>query len=391
MDNFLILLFILLPVASFSGWFIGQQSKNKRYSNKINNVNPDYLRGINYLLDDKQDKAIDLFVKVIDVDEGTIELHLTLGNLFRKKGEVEKAIKLHQNILAKPDLEPEQRTKVVYELGCDFMSSGLLDRAEGLFAELIDGKTLVQDSELKLLSIYEKEKEWQKAIDVGCRLAKFDTKKFYPQIAHYYCELLDSEMNGFTQAKLDATIQKAYAYDKKSVRARLLECEVYLRRGRCEKAIEVYLQIEKQDKTFLPVAITSIYKCMDKLESKEQRDKLLNNFKKEQTCTSALVELTRYLYSNNAEPEAKEILLKRLHKKPSLRILNEWVKIELVNSTDKNKKSIEIISKMLSSYLASLSQFKCMHCGYKSNVLEWQCPTCQAWGTVKPVFGVSGE
>jgi lipopolysaccharide biosynthesis regulator YciM len=264
MDNFLILLFILLPVASFSGWFIGQQSKNKRYSNKINNVNPDYLRGINYLLDDKQDKAIDLFVKVIDVDEGTIELHLTLGNLFRKKGEVEKAIKLHQNILAKPDLEPEQRTKVIYELGCDFMSSGLLDRAEGLFAELIDGKTLVLESELKLLSIYEKEQEWQKGIDIGCRLAKIDTKKFYPQIAHYYCELLDSEMNGFTQAKLDATIQKAYAYDKKSVRARLLEGDVYLRRGCCEKAIEVYLQIEKQDKTFLPVAITTIYKCMDK-------------------------------------------------------------------------------------------------------------------------------
>ncbi len=391
MDSWLQIFFLLLPVAFVSGWLVARKSSKKIKLNQKININPNYLKGINYLLDEKQDKAIELFLSMLDVDTDTIELHLTLGHLFRRKGEVDKAIQLHQNILAKPELDTKQRARVVYELGCDFMSSGLLDRAEGLFNDLIEGKNLVQKSEINLLDIYEKEKEWEKAIDIGCRLAKYDTKKYYPRIAHYYCELLDEGLKTFTNAKMDITIQKAFAYDKKSVRARILEGDIFVKRGQYEKAIEVYLHIEKDDKALLPLVIKSVFYCIHNLDNKKYKEKLLKMFASDATCTSALIALTNYVHIQKNENDAKSLLLKRLTERPSLRVLNEWIKFELINSTDKNKKSIELIHKMLNDYLLQLSQFKCTQCGYKSNVVEWQCPTCKNWGVIKPVYGVSGE
>ncbi len=386
-----ITLAVLLPVAYLFGWLLARKQYSKKQEENSVSFNPEYLRGLNYLLDEQQDKAIELFVKLLDVDDATIELHLTLGSLFRRKGETDKAIRLHQNILARPDLDAPKRAIVIYELACDFMASGLLDRAESLFIDLLEDKALVSKSEASLLNIYEKEKEWHNAIEMASRLAKYNSKKYYPQIAHYYCELLSEGMGTNRSSEQDSIIQKAYSYDPRSVRVRYLEGKMLIERGHYKKAITVFLQIEKQDHDFFPIVVSDIFYALDNLGQTEKTETIIREFKTKYCCTSAVLALTRYLFSLQRDDEAKEYLLDNLVKHPSLRLLNEWVKLELKSCGDNNKQSIKIIYDMLDNYLESLSQFKCSTCGYKSNVLEWQCPSCQSWGSVKPVYGVSGE
>ena len=185
-------LWLLLPLAAASGWLAGWYGKRRRESvAAADDLRSNYFKGINYLLNEQPDKAIEAFIKVLEVDSETVETHLALGNLYRRRGEVDRAIRIHQNLIARPNLESEQRSEALLELGHDYLSAGLLDRAENLLQELADGGDYRVQALRQLIDIYEQEKDWSKAIACGHLLEKVTGNHLSPVIAHYQCELAE--------------------------------------------------------------------------------------------------------------------------------------------------------------------------------------------------------
>src|SRR3972149_1945846 len=184
------LLWLLLPLAAASGWFVARLEQKRRVQKSLD-LPSAYFTGLNFLLNEQPDKAIEVFIRVLEVNSDTVETHLALGNLFRRRGEVERAIRIHQNLIARPTLDKEQRSHALMELGQDYFKAGLFDRAENLFLELAEIQAHSEQALKLLLHIYQQEKEWEKAIDVTRKLAPITGKIMDENIAHFYCELAD--------------------------------------------------------------------------------------------------------------------------------------------------------------------------------------------------------
>ncbi len=202
------LLLLLLPIAAVSGWYGGYKHKSSA-AQKPNFLPRDYFIGLKYLIDEQPDKAVDIFIKMLEVNSDTVETHLALGGLFRRRGEVNRAIRIHQNLIARPQLVKGQRVQALSELAQDYMRAGVLDRAENLFLELLELDKGNEANFRYLLHIYEQQKDWEQAITIARKLHNMQ-----PAIAHYYCELGDHK--------------KALLMDKNCVRATLLQGAMHI-------------------------------------------------------------------------------------------------------------------------------------------------------------------
>src|SRR5215510_12273768 len=197
-----------------------------------------YFKGLNFLLNEQTDKAIEAFIEVVKVDPQTVELHFALGSLFRRRGEVERAIRMHENLLGRADLAPEQKLVALYELAQDYLKAGLLDRAEEMFLKL-EGTSYEQSALKFLLEIYEQEKDWMKAIDASHRMDAVTGHSSQREIAHFYCELGQSEMT-------HSRPERARAY--------LLLGDLAVQQSKVMEAIASWKRIEGQNPAYLPLA-----------------------------------------------------------------------------------------------------------------------------------------
>jgi len=185
---FLPLLALLLPLAAFSGWYIGRRSSERSRRVGVSELSSSYFRGLNYLLNEQPDKAIEAFIEVVKVDPETVELHFALGSLFRRRGEYDRAIRMHQHLLERADLAPEQRAAAVFELGQDYLKAGILDRAEEVFQKLSDGSQ-AGEARRFLLEIFQQEKDWEKAVSMAKRLELETGQSRAKETANFLCEL----------------------------------------------------------------------------------------------------------------------------------------------------------------------------------------------------------
>jgi len=221
-SNWILILFLLLPVAYISGWLVATKKSAKSTKHKEGRFSPEYFKGLNYILDEKTDKAIEIFIKLSELDSETIETHLALGNLFRQRGEVDRAIRIHQNIMDKPTLTRRLHSQVLLELAIDYFKLGILDRSEKLFLELVSTKIFLVEALSYLLEIYQHENEWQKAIDIARNLEITTENSFGKSVAQFYCELaeIDSSANDIESAKKN--LKSALMADQKCVRASII-------------------------------------------------------------------------------------------------------------------------------------------------------------------------
>src|SRR5277367_1878657 len=156
---------LLVFVSLAAAWYLGYQARHKRIVEQKSNLPRDYLVGLNFLLNEETDKAVDIFIKMLEVDSDTVETHLAVGKLFRRRGEVDRAIRIHQNLIARPQLERVYREQSLFELGQDYLSAGMLDRAEKIFLELLNGSSHSAQALRTLIDIYQQEKDWEKAVE----------------------------------------------------------------------------------------------------------------------------------------------------------------------------------------------------------------------------------
>ncbi len=374
---------LLLPLAAASGWYLAlRQSKTKDAAN----LNPDYLRGLSYLVDEDADKAIEVFVKLLEVDNETIETHLALGNLFRRQGEVDRALRIHQNLVARPGLEPVHRNKAYYELGSDYLRAGVLDRAEQLFRELADKGILLDKTLPGLVTIYEQERDWEKAIEACRRLEPVQGHSLRPITAQYYCEMAeDARRQRKDMAEVMGYLQKALHESRDCVRASMMEGALEEKAGRHKEAIRAYRRVLKQDPEFLGEILEPLERCYEALQDHAQWRKELEDMTQYFDGAAPHIALARALIQAGQEHAAIDYLSGFLQNQPSWTGFYHLLDMARSASAEGLSSPLEGVRSTLQHMIEVSGRYHCSSCGFEGRTLHWQCPRCKHWNTIAPL------
>ncbi|MCB1745891.1 MAG: lipopolysaccharide assembly protein LapB [Gammaproteobacteria bacterium] len=381
----------LLPVAALSGWYYGRRDLERKRGTRASGMSSDYFRGLNYLLEDRPDKAIEVFLKVLEVESETVETHLALGNLFRRRGEVDRAIRIHQNLVARPQLEFEHRSTALFELGLDYMRSGLLDRAESLFKELLDLGAHQRQAIGHLVDIYQQERDWAKALEYTERLEKLANRDLAPRRAHYLCEQAEQLIADGNAEDASDKLRAALAIDPNCVRASLMQAGLAMTVGAYEAAIRHLDAIERQDLAFLPEAIPSLVECYRQLGRLDDLRAHLEHLCDLRTGTTPVLTLTRILDEAGRSAEAKARLVAEIDPRPTVRGIDRLVDYALAGASGEARENLLLLKKLTNALIANKASYTCSNCGFRGRSLHWQCPSCQSWNTIKPLHGLEGE
>lgn len=377
--------FLLLPVAAASGWFAGfRQQHNEKIgeSKKQPRIPADYLIGLNYLIDDNHDKAIDVFIKMLDVNDDTVETHLALGSLFRKRGEVDRAIRIHQNIIARPNLKAEERIRALSELGQDYLRAGFLDRAESIFLEMTTSSSDQNLSYNYLLSIYQLQKDWENAIKIAKKMESKDNN-LNCDIAHYYCELAEVAWQKSLASEAEGYLKKALSHDKNCVRASILYGDDAMRKGDYKKALGFYTKVEEQDPDALVLVLASLVKCYESLGKEEELVDYLKKCLKSGVQTALILTLAEKIKKLYGSEDAYSFLLQQIPRCISWTSAHYLLRFYLADSESDVQKKLAFLEKVFAELLEKEPNYRCVHCGFAGKMFYWQCPSCRAWGSLQ--------
>lgn len=386
------LLWLLLPVAAASGWFAARRSADgARAGPGRKDLSSDYFRGLNYLLNEQPDKAIEVFIRMVEIDSETVETHLALGNLFRRRGEVDRAIRIHQNLIARPTLSREQRTQALLELGEDYMRAGLFDRAENLLLELIELGAHKARALQHLVDIYQQEQDWDKAITTCRRLEETTGHSMHHVIAQYYCELADRADHDGEPGQAIQMIKRALSFDRNCVRASIMLGAREAKSQDFKSAIRAYKRVGEQDIEFLPEIIEPLHECYRLIGNTGAMQTYLHDIIRRYHGTSPMLALAEQIREQDGDRAAADFVTEQLRKRPSVRGLNWLIDLSLRHSTGEAKDNLLILHDLTSKLLEGRPVYECRKCGFAGKALHWQCPSCKAWNSVKPIQGVAGE
>ncbi|MDO9372517.1 MAG: lipopolysaccharide assembly protein LapB [Gammaproteobacteria bacterium] len=384
-------LWLLLPVAAASGWWAARSDALRRGTRSDFNLSSHYFKGLNYLLNEQPDKAIEVFIRVLEVDNDTVETHLALGNLFRRRGETDRAIRIHQNLIARPTLSRAQRTQALLELGQDYMRAGLLDRAESLFQELLELDDHVVPALRQLVDIYQQEKDWDKAIATTQRLATSTGQRVNHVLAQYRCELAEQARADGDTARAVRMIEHALEEDTGCVRASLLQGELAMEAGDYAAAISAYRRVEQQDADYLSEVLEPLTACCNALGQREELIDYLQQAYARHGGITLMLTLAGLLRAQYGDAQAAEFITRQLHTLPSVRGLSQLIEIKLATSQGEMRDNLLLFQELAAPLLRDRPAYSCRHCGFTGKSLHWQCPGCKHWNTVKPIQGVEGE
>ena len=388
----LYLLWLLLPVAALSGWWVAaRRSSARNYGRRATDFSSDYFEGLNYLLNEQPDKAIEVFIRMVEVDSETVDTHFALGNLFRRRGEVDRAIRIHQNLIARPTLSREQRTQALFELGADYMRAGVFDRAESLFIELIEMNAHVVPALRHLVDIYQQEKDWDKAIAAARRLESATGKSMDTVIAQYYCELAEHAKQEGDAGRAQHTIKRALMCDHNCVRASILQGDLEAEAGDYKAAIRAYRRVGEQDIEYLPEVIDPLRECYQRIGNVSAMIDYLKQVLTQYNGISPMLALADLIRREQGDQEAAAFITDQLRRRPSVRGLDRLIELNLAHSEGAARDNMLILRDLISKLLGDKPIYKCSHCGFTGKSLHWQCPSCKFWNTVKPIQGVEGE
>lgn len=380
------LFWLLLPLAALSGWSIGRWGHWRNQRAVSTDLPKNYLLGLNHLLNEEQDKAIEVFTRMVEVDSNTAELHLALGHLFRSRGEVDRAIRIHQNLIARPAMTREQRAHALLELGLDYMKAGLLDRAEALFEQVLDVDTYAVPALKQLLVIHQQAKEWQEAISVALQLDVKGVAGMRLLIAHFYCEQADLALADGDQQRAIQLFKRALVTDHSCVRANIHLARLRLESGNHRAALRAYLRVERQDPEFMPEVLGPIQECYRQLGQPEAMMRELETLAEKHGTIDISVALADAISEQRGLQEAIVYLFAALDRMPSLTGLLKLVSLMMqVSSSDERVDDLEKVRQTVVDLLAQYNTYECRRCGFVGRNLYWHCPSCRSWGTVKPL------
>ncbi len=378
------LFWLLLPIAAASGWLAARRSSALKQI-AISDRTPTYFRGLNYLLNEQQDRAIDLFVKMIEVDNETVETHLALGNLFRRRGEVDRAIRIHQNLIARPKLDDDQRALALLELGQDYMHAGLFDRAECLFEELAEMNLYQEQAYTNLIVIFQKEKDWNKCLIISQRLEQLTGESLKMEKAHYYCELANKAHRCGNISEVEGLLQEAQSIDTGCVRATILQGQMEYAGGKYEEAIQIYKKVEQQDPAYLAEVLPSLVACYKQLDNRDAMIAYLRYLVDKHPGAKPMLALADCIETDSGSEAALEFITNQMQIHPHLEGLDRMITINLQQSNMAVSDTLNILRQLIEKILIKRPTYQCRKCGYTAKSLSWQCPGCKSWSSSKPI------
>lgn len=386
------LLFLLLPVAAAYGWYMGRRSAQQSKQDDASRLSRDYVTGVNFLLSNQQDKAVDLFLDMLKEDTGTVEAHLTLGNLFRSRGEVDRAIRIHQSLMESASLTYDQRLLAVQQLGRDYMAAGLYDRAEGMFKQLVDETDFRLSALQQLLQIYQATSDWQSAIEVAERLVKLGKDKHRGEIANFWCELALQQMAGNDLDKAMALLRKGAAADRNSARVSIMMGRVWMEKGDYAKAVESLERVIEQDKELVGETLEMLQTCYQQLGKTDEWEAFLRRCAEENTGATADLMLAQILEQREGAESAQNYVTRQLERHPTMRVFQKLIDYHINEAEEgRAKESLGVLRHMVGEQVRSKPRYRCQKCGFTAHTLYWHCPSCRSWSSIKPIRGLDGQ
>lgn len=378
---------MLLPVAAFSGWYIAKGLPTKKSINYRSVSDAEYYMGLSFVLQNETDKAVGHLIKMLEVNSETVELHLALALLFRKKGEVDRSIRIHQNILARQDLSQILKYQVRYELGVDYYTAGLLDRAERVFSDLSNADIYSVKAAKLLAKVYEKEKNWLAAIASvrQCNDSSSSTCSS-SQISHYYCELALEfiEASHFRDAA-DA-LEKARDAEFNNIRVNIIEADLLIKRHNYAGAIKQLLEVSNKNGLYISEIIDPLIRCYDEIKGQQNDAAFAPEVMSGCGSSHAQESHVVALAGTSSTEAALTFIEDNVKKKPSVQILRKYVTLLQAKVMDPEiKSSFAIINRFLDNLSDKPGAYLCYSCGYSGSRLFWQCPSCENWASLKPI------
>ncbi|GKV88985.1 lipopolysaccharide assembly protein LapB [Pectobacterium carotovorum] len=386
------LLFLLLPVAAAYGWYMGRRSAQQDKEQESNRLSREYVTGVNFLLSNQQDKAVELFLDMLKDDSNTFEAHLTLGNLFRSRGEVDRAIRIHQALTESASLTFEQRLLAVQQLGRDYMAAGLYDRAEESFNQLVDEEDFRRSALQQLLQIYQATSDWPTAIDVAEKLVKMGKDQLRVDIAHFYCELALLAMGSDDLDKALTLLKKGATADSQCARASIMMGRIYMAQQDYSRAVEALRQVLDQDKELVSETLPMLQECYQHLDKPLDWANFLRRCVEENTGATAELMLVDILEREEGAEVAQAYINRQLQRHPTMRVFHRLMDFHLHEAEDgRTKENLQGLRDMVGEQIRTKPRYSCRKCGFTSQSLYWQCPSCRTWASVKPIRGLDGQ
>jgi lipopolysaccharide assembly protein B len=373
---------LALPVFFGMGWMAARVDLKSLLS-ESRALPSSYFRGLNFLLNEQPDKAIESFLQVAKENPQTVELQFALGSLFRRRGEVDRAIRMHQDLVNREDLPEEERRQASFELAQDYFKAGLLDHAEQVLTKMaqVDPSAEVHRH---LLDIYIQEKDWEKAIDAARKLEVSAKRNYQKEIANYYCELAIGEQLHGRTAVAQQHLDHALEANRKCVRANVLRGEWLARAARHAEAIEAWKSIESQDPAYFGLAAEGMlesYKAMGRLG---EGLSLLRGLQHRYPG----LDLLNVVYQATAEHEGDEaawrLVRDEVRRNPTLVGLDRLIDAEVVRAPPERRQDLQLMKDLVHSHAQALAVYLCATCGFKARQFFWQCPACGGWETFAP-------
>ena len=345
------------------------------------------FKGLNLLLNEQPDQAIETLVKVAQLDPETVDLHFSLGNLFRRRGETERAIRVHQHLANRDDIKPRDRDHAAYELGRDFLRAGLLDRAEASLNQVGQGKYAIPAKE-SLLEMYQVEKDWKKAIIAATELQGLQDKSHQLEIAQFYCEIAQEALRRKDMAEAETSINHALQAIPNQARALILQGDYFLAMERPLQAIEVWGVVAKESPAFMHLVADRWMAAHSAVSQADTGlDQLLALLK-----TQAIGELLdiahRHVMQIRGAQAAEKMLVEVMQHSPTLSALSKLAETRLVlaevSGPESRVADLKSTLGLLKQRTRALARYTCGNCGFRARRFYWQCPGCNHWEAYSP-------
>ena len=371
---------LILPLFFVLGW-IAARVDIKQLISESTTLPAAYFKGLNFLISDQHDKAVEAFSEAMHANTDSLELHFALGSLFRRTGETDRAINMHLNLLEKKELTPNQKSAVKAELAQDYLKAGLYDRAEELFKGLDDTRYR-QPALRALLEIFVREREWTQAIETATELERLSGVPFRKEIAQYYCELAMNAIISQQAEEARKQLTKALDANKNCIRANMLLGDLEAESGKHTAAISHWKRIEFQRPEYLGLVAGKMlksYRASKKLsDGLAQLNTYLDTYKLP-TLMTVLYEAT--LAEEGADSAAK-LARNELIRKPSLQTLDQLLQARAMDNGGKKQtqtEDIQLMQQTVRNAIGNRAAYHCNQCGFRAKQYHWQCPACNAW------------
>jgi lipopolysaccharide biosynthesis regulator YciM len=388
LDNWL--LYVLIVGAIGIGWWMGRRERVKSTETSGNN----YYQGLNYLLNEEPDRAVATFIEDLEVNKDTLETHLALGSLLRRRGELEKAVVVHENILKHQHLDRDSILNVQLELAQDYLLAGLLDRAEDLLMSLCQETGHIRKESLKLmLEIYEREREWHRAAEIGALLAVGDdTEKYERFISHYFCEIAQDLLKRKRYEEAGQAISDAIGHDAGNPRVSLVQGQLKAAEGRFDDAITSLTRIKDQDPTYVPESLDLLVQAYEHgSKPKEDLKQYLTECLELTPSISIVLQIADILRETQGDEAVAKFIANHLKQNPTIRGLTQLIDMHMDNAHGVSKQNLSILRSFAEALVADKPAYRCKSCGFDGKKMRWHCPSCKSWGTITPIFGLEGE